>query len=69
MGSTVVCGDIWELDLAMPAALGMCTHLITRASPYDTYDFELQAARRAVPSAGVSDDLRGLLTTVEKAPS
>jgi len=65
IGSTVVCGDIWELDLAMPAALGMCTHLITRASPYDTYAYELHAAQRAGTSAGVSDDLRGLLTTVE----
>lgn len=67
IGSTVVCGDIWELDLAMPAALGMYTHLITRASPYDTYDYELQAALRAGARGGVSDDLRGLLATVDNA--
>lgn len=28
----LVCGDIFELDLALPAALGARTHLVTRAS-------------------------------------
>lgn len=27
---TFVCGDIFELDLALPAALGVTTHLVTR---------------------------------------
>jgi len=34
---TLVCGDIWELDLAMPAVLGAQVHLIERAAPYATY--------------------------------
>jgi hypothetical protein len=61
---TLVCGDIWELDLALPAALGTAVHLITRVSPYDTYEYELRAARDLGARAGISDDLRGLLVRV-----
>ena len=64
--NTIVCGDIWELDLAMPAALGSHVHLITRAAPYDTYDYELESARAAGARGGVSDDLGGLLTRLRK---
>ncbi|MFT3693350.1 MAG: HAD family hydrolase [Kofleriaceae bacterium] len=37
----LVCGDIWELDLAMPKALGAHVHLITRSKPFDTNKYEL----------------------------
>lgn len=40
--TTLVVGDIWELDLALPAALGTHTHFILRDN---TYDYELAAAR------------------------
>lgn len=39
---TLVCGDIFELDLALPAALGASIALITRPN---TPAFELEAAR------------------------
>lgn len=47
LASTLVIGDIYELDLAMPKALGMQCHLITRARPYDTYTYELEAVKHA----------------------
>jgi phosphoglycolate phosphatase-like HAD superfamily hydrolase len=37
---TLVCGDIYELDLAMPAALGTQVHLIERAEPFPLYEYE-----------------------------
>lgn len=37
---TLVCGDIYELDLAMPAALGAQVHLIERAEPFPLYEYE-----------------------------
>lgn len=40
MEQTLVCGDIWELDLALPAALGAQVHLIERAAPFETYRYE-----------------------------
>lgn len=54
--STLVCGDIFELDLAMPAALGARVHLVARPS---TRAYE----RDAVLAAGgsVSEHLSGLL--------
>lgn len=55
---TLFCGDIWELDLAMPAALGLPVHLITRAKPYTTYKYELEAARA---KGTLSEDLNGLV--------
>ncbi len=61
---TLFCGDIWELDLAMPAALGFQTHLVTRAPPYATYKYERSAAERL---GTVSDDLNGLLERVRSA--
>ncbi len=57
--TTLVCGDIWELDLALPAALGCSTHLVERAAPYDTYDYERELARRA--GATLSADLVGVV--------
>lgn len=58
---TLVCGDIWELDLALPAALGAQVHLITRAAPYDTYPYELEATRATGSQGGTSSDLAGIL--------
>jgi phosphoglycolate phosphatase-like HAD superfamily hydrolase len=58
---TIVCGDVYELDLAMPAYLGCHVHLIGRAAPYATYDYERHALQSHRPRAGASDDLRGLL--------
>jgi hypothetical protein len=49
------------LDLAMPAQLGCRVHLITRAAPYDTYDYERHAVQRLGSLGGISDDLRGVL--------
>ncbi|MEO6774138.1 MAG: HAD family hydrolase [Kofleriaceae bacterium] len=41
LAETLVVGDIWELDLAMPAALGAHVHLIQRAEPFPSYPYEL----------------------------
>ncbi|MCA9583114.1 MAG: HAD family hydrolase [Myxococcales bacterium] len=54
----LVCGDIFELDLAMPAALGAHVHLVTRAG---TPEYEVRAARNH-PRGATSEDLSGLLT-------
>lgn len=42
---TLVCGDIWELDLAMPVALGAQVHLVRREEPYPTYPYETDAVK------------------------
>lgn len=57
LADTVFCGDIWELDLAMPQALGAPVHLIRRAEPYPSYPYELAQ----LAPAHQSDDLLGLL--------
>lgn len=57
IAETIFCGDIWELDLALPQALGAPVHLIRRAAPYDTYAYELAS----VPEDQQSDELRDLL--------
>ncbi|MGZ3461672.1 MAG: hypothetical protein ACXU86_24540, partial [Archangium sp.] len=62
--STLVCGDIWELDLTLPAVLGCAVHLIERAAPYDTCGYE-RAAASAV-GATVSVDLKGLLSRLDE---
>jgi phosphoglycolate phosphatase-like HAD superfamily hydrolase len=61
--TTLVCGDIWELDLALPAALGCAVHLIERGAPYNTYDYERAATRAA--DGTISADLTGLLARLE----
>ena len=53
---TLVCGDIFELDLALPAALGARVHLVGRAS---TPAWEREAVERA--GGTFSTELRGLL--------
>ncbi|HEX3764871.1 MAG TPA: HAD family hydrolase [Kofleriaceae bacterium] len=62
IADTLVCGDIWELDLAMPRALGAHVHLVRRAPPFDTYPYELAQ----LPADDTSADLRGLLGHVER---
>lgn len=63
IAETLVCGDIWELDLAMPRALGAAVHLIRRAPPFETYPYEL--AQLGAPG-DVSRDLRGLVDHVDR---
>ncbi len=58
---TVICGDIWEMDLAMPYALGANVHLLDRAAPFNTYKYEKQAVAKYGRRAKTSADLRGLL--------
>jgi FMN phosphatase YigB (HAD superfamily) len=62
IAQTLVCGDIWELDLAMPRALGAHVHLIRRAPPFDTCPYELAQ----LPPGDTSGDLRGLLDHVDR---
>lgn len=59
--STMVCGDIFELDLAMPAQLGARVHLVARPG---TPDYERRAAR-SIPGGGASADLSGLLLRLD----
>lgn len=60
---TIVCGDIWDLDLAMPRALGAAVHLIRRAPPFETYPYEL--AQLATPK-DASKDLNGLVAHIDR---
>ena len=59
--NTLVCGDIFELDLALPARLGARVHLVARPQ---TPEHERRAAR-TTPGGGVSQELVGLLTRLE----
>jgi hypothetical protein len=61
----VFCGDIWEMDLAMPYALGAKIHLIERAEPFPTYDFERKATLHDMKRGKISDDLSGLLEWIK----
>jgi len=54
---TLVVGDIYELDLAMPAALGCAVHLVAGA---DTAEYE-RTAMRELPRAACSDGLGAAL--------
>ena len=57
---TLVAGDIFELDLAMPAQLGAEVQLVTKAR---TPEFERRAVA-ACPRGSVTDDLRRVLERV-----
>ena len=57
---TLVCGDIYELDLALPAALDMHVHLVCRPG---TPAYERRAVDR-LPRGAVSEDLRAVLDRV-----
>jgi phosphoglycolate phosphatase-like HAD superfamily hydrolase len=56
--STLVAGDIYELDLALPAALGAHVQFVARenALPY-----EVKAMEQLGPRGGVDRSLRGIL--------
>lgn len=56
--STLVVGDIYELDLALPAELGGAVHLMLRPG---TNGWEREAVRALGPRGGQSDDLRAVL--------
>lgn len=62
IAETLVCGDIWELDLAMPRALGAHVHLVRRAPPFDTYPYELAQ----LPPADTTSDLHGIVEHVDR---
>lgn len=55
----LVCGDIFELDLALPAALGARTHLVTRESTpaYERAAVEASGGTWSANLAGVLDVL------------
>lgn len=57
---TLVCGDIYELDLAMPAALGAHVHLVLRSEPHGTCEYELAAVRALGDRGAISADLTAL---------
>lgn len=59
--TTLVCGDIFELDLALPAELGAQVHLVKRER---TYAYELDALAALGDRGGVSDGLSALLDRV-----
>jgi FMN phosphatase YigB (HAD superfamily) len=54
---TLVCGDVFELDLALPSALGAHVHLLTTG---ETPDYEI-AAVDALERGGASSHLGALL--------
>src|SRR5437763_2920200 len=58
---TVFCGDTWEMDLAMPYALGAKVHLLDRAAPFEAYCYERQAVAAYGDRGKTSAHLSGLL--------
>lgn len=65
LSQVVFCGDIFELDLAMPAELGANVHLIKRQPPFDTYPYELNAVAALGIRAKLSDDLSALMDWID----
>lgn len=61
--NTLVCGDIWELDLSLPQTLGTHVHLVLRST---TLDYERNAVAEAGPRGGVSASLRELLPRLSR---
>ena len=59
--TTLVCGDIFELDLALPAELGAQVHFVKRER---TYAYELEALAALGERGGASDALEALLERV-----
>jgi FMN phosphatase YigB (HAD superfamily) len=56
--TTLVCGDIFELDLALPAELGAHVHLVRRPR---THRYEMDAVAALGNRGAVSDGLTALL--------
>jgi hypothetical protein len=61
LANTLFCGDIWEMDLAMPYALGARVHLLDRAAPFATYPYERKAIKACGARGKRSADLSRLL--------
>ncbi|WP_027581892.1 hypothetical protein [Bradyrhizobium sp. Ai1a-2] len=61
LSGTLFCGDIFEMDLAMPFALGARVHLLDRAEPFSTYDYERCALAACGSRGRNSTELHGLL--------
>lgn len=61
LSSSIFCGDVWELDLALPATLGANIHLIERAAPFNTYAYERKLSLIKKGQGKISADLSGLL--------
>jgi hypothetical protein len=61
LANTLFCGDIWEMDLAMPYALGARVHLLDRAAPFSTYPYERKAIKACGARGKRGADLSGLL--------
>ena len=59
--SSVFCGDIWEMDHAMPYELGASVHLIEREAPYNTYDYERNMVESYGDRGKMSKQLSGVL--------
>jgi phosphoglycolate phosphatase-like HAD superfamily hydrolase len=59
--TTLVCGDIFELDLALPAELGAHVHFVKRAR---THAYELDAVAALGERGGVSEGLAAVLERV-----
>jgi len=55
---TLVCGDIYELDLALPDALGASIHLVLRGN---VLEYERRAVEAAGPRGSMSGELAGVL--------
>ena len=62
ISKSLVCGDIWEMDLAMPYALGANVHLLERAMPFDTYEYESNAVNSYGDRGKISNKLSDLLS-------
>ncbi len=60
--TTLVCGDIYELDLALPAELGASVHLVRRER---TFAYEQEAVDALGARGAVSDGIEALLERVE----
>src|SRR5262245_57394731 len=60
--ATLVCGDIFELDLAMPAELGAQIHLVTTE---DTPGYEKAAVAALGPRGGSSSELSAVLERIK----
>jgi hypothetical protein len=64
LATTVFCGDIWELDLAMPYALGANIHLMERAAPFVTYAYELEIVAGYGKRGKIGKELSDLMAWV-----
>lgn len=55
---TLCCGDVHELDLALPAALGCAVHLVERPT---THAYERRAVQATGARGAVTSDVTGVL--------